>query len=410
MNFCLRVFTLGMRFGLIALLARFLDVASVGHYGLFAAAIFYGLLVFGLDLYVFVNREIVRAKPNEISGLLKNQFLVICLGYLLLAPPVLYVLQQSNLPSDLLWWFLPVLLLEHFNQEVFRVLVVLERQLTASILLFVRQGSWVMILAVLFWLDPESRNLTLLFSLWLGAGILAAIGALVALRAVGLGRPDAGLKLQWVKAALLVSAIYLLATLALRAILTFDRFIMEELSGIEIVGVYVFFVGLAAALNALSDAAVFAFKYPQLLRLADPDPTAEFWRQSAFMALQAAIFAIVFVAGAVFVLPWILAWVSAPIYAQFAQLFYWALAAATLLSWSMVPHYILYSLNRDTLILSSHLIAMAIFFLSTYLISAQNSLYAVPISVVLAMATNLVAKSLASAYVYASLSKRNAAN
>ena len=48
-NIGLRFSTLGVRFLLIFFLAKYLDAASVGYYGLFAATVSYALYFVGLD-------------------------------------------------------------------------------------------------------------------------------------------------------------------------------------------------------------------------------------------------------------------------------------------------------------------------------------------------------------------------
>lgn len=398
LNLALRVSTLGLRFVLIALLARFLDAELVGYYGLFAAAIFYALLFFGLDFYVYTTRRIAQIGAARAGEALKAQGLVLGFTYLAFAPLALGLLWLIGMPLYLIGWFLPILLLEHCNQEIFRVLTVLEEQVSASWLLFCRQGAWVIVMAGLFFIEPAARNLETVLILWLGAGALAAIGGLYKLTALKIGGWTQIVRWGEIKQALQVSAVFLCATLALRAVLTFDRFLLEDFAGIQVVAAYVLFASIAASLNAFLDAAVYAFKYPQLLKLAEPQQASAFWSTARIMALQAIAGALCFAAVTTALMPWVLAWIAEPVYTQYADFFYWTLAASILFSWSMVPHYVLYARNRDRAILLSQLAGMMVFLISAYAIAEQSRLYAIPISVVLAMGCVLLCKSIACAY------------
>jgi O-antigen/teichoic acid export membrane protein len=394
-NLCLRALTLAMRFLLVVILAKFLSVAEVGFYGLFAAAIFYGVLFFGLDMYVFTTREIAKTGKETAGGQLKDQAIIVVFAYLALAPLTLALLPRLGLPSSLIYWFVPILIFEHLNQEIFRLLTVLQEQLTASLLLFIRQGSWVLILIALFWSQAEARSLEAVLMLWLGASVLAALGGIWKLSRLGLGGWTARVDWGWIRRGLKIAGLFLIATLALRAIQTFDRFFLEGLMGIEVVGAYVLFVSLAAAMTAFIDAAVFAFKYPRLLTLVDAPSQQEFQSEVRQMAMQAALGIAVFIALSVLCLPVLLNWIDKAAYRDFTELFYWALAASAVFTLSMVPHYVLYAKGRDTAILFSQLAAMLIFFAASALIASHSPLYAVPIGVALAMSTLLVCKTAA---------------
>lgn len=72
-NIALRGMTLGSKFLLIFFLARFLEPAELGLYGLLVATIGYALYLLGLDFYTYSTREILKRERNEWGGLLKNQ-------------------------------------------------------------------------------------------------------------------------------------------------------------------------------------------------------------------------------------------------------------------------------------------------------------------------------------------------
>src|SRR5690606_35922847 len=169
----------------------------------------------GLDFYIYLTREIIRA-PNERRGeMLKGQAALSSALYIIIAPASLFFLTQSTWPGYLVWWFLPILLLEYFNQEVSRLLIALSEQIFASIILFVRQGSWALLAVVLMNWNAESRSLSLVMGLWGGAGLAAAALGLWKIRKLRFGGWENAIDWAWIKRGIAVSSAFLIATLAL---------------------------------------------------------------------------------------------------------------------------------------------------------------------------------------------------
>lgn len=394
-NVSLRVGTLGTRFALIFVLAKYLNVTSVAYYGLFTAAVGYALLCVGLDFYVYTTRQIIKVGPEQQGRMLKSQAAAASLLYLAFIPIALWILPYAGLPQFLLYWFVPILILEHLNQEIYRLLIVLSHQLSASLLLFLRQGSWALALVALMVADKDSRNLFNVMSLWTGAGIGAAVIGLWKLRSLGLGGWHERIDWPWIRKGIAVSGAFIIATLALRGIQTFDRYWLESLAGIEIVGAYVLFFGIASALSVFLDAAIFSFSYPELVRLAHRCEYELMQHHVRRMTLLTVGASIAFIIASTLLLPILLRWIGQDIYIDEIDLYYWIIASAIFLSLSMIPHYALYSLGNDRLIITSHIASFIAFAIGAWAFSGVYPRLAVPISVLIAMMTILVWKSVA---------------
>ena len=65
LNLVLRGSTLASKFALIFVLAKFLEPAEVGLYGLFSATIFYCLMALGFDFYTYSTREIIVSDKKK---------------------------------------------------------------------------------------------------------------------------------------------------------------------------------------------------------------------------------------------------------------------------------------------------------------------------------------------------------
>lgn len=395
LNIVLRVSTLGTRFLFVVALAKFLDPAQVGYYGLFTASISYTLYFVGLDFYTYVTREILRCPKSERGRMLKGQAALSGSLYVAVLPVALGLLIWSGLPSLMVWWFAPILILEHFNQEVFRLLVALSRQVTASIVLFLRQGIWALAAVALMTSTPESRSLEMVLALWSAAGLAAMLLGGWAVFRLDIGGWRAAVDWRWVRQGIVVSLGLLIATIALRSVQTFDRYWIEALGGLELVGAYVLFMGIASALLAFLDAGVFAFTYPALIRhnLKNEHDLARALLLKAL--LQTILVAIGFAVGTLLALPYLVEWIANPTYQAEIRLYPWLLSAMVVNALGLIPHYGLYARSQDRPIILSHLAALGAFVVVTGLLSASHAALAVPIGLNLSFLVTLIWKSTA---------------
>ncbi|HTG37984.1 MAG TPA: hypothetical protein VL973_04165 [Sphingomonas sp.] len=387
--------TLATRFALVFLLARYLDAASLGYYGLFTAATGYALLCVGLDLYVYTSREITKIDVSRRGQLLKSQATLVGLLYCVLIPVAVIVLPSAGLPEGLLWWFVPILVLEHLNQELYRLLIILSRQLTASLLLFVRQGSWAIAAAILMTVDAQSRNLDFVMALWAASGAVAGAIGLWQLYRLGMGGWRAPVDWAWLRKGVMVSGAFLVATLSVRAIQTVDRYWLESLAGIETVGAYVLFFGVASALTVFLDAAILSFRYPEMVAHAHQGEHEALHRKVRIAVIQVVAVSVAFSIISLILLPYLLEWIGQPVYLASMGIYYWVLSGIIAYSIGMVPHYALYALGHDRTLVLSHISALLIFIGATLATIPLSRAYAVPIGVTIAMVAVLLWKSLA---------------
>ena len=395
LNISLRSITLGTRFLFIFLLAKYLEPASVGYYGLFTATVGYAIYFVGLDFYTYANREILKTPNNLRGGLLKGQAALSGILYLVLLPFALVFLYQAGWPAYLAWWFLPILLLEHFNQEVSRLLTALSEQIAASVNLFVRQGSWAIAIVALMTLAPSSRNLDAVMALWAFAGVAAAAQGLWILKKMQFGGWRLPINWRWIKNGIAISTAFLVATLALRGFQTIDRYWLESLGGIEMVGAYTLMIGVAGTLMTFLDAGVFAYTYPALITHShrqEHEAARARVRQMFFQTLAlSAAFGIV----SWLLLPYLLDWINKPAYLNAIGLYPWLLMAMIINAVGLTPHYALYARGCDKPIICSHIAALPIFAVATWAFSKSYPALAVPIGLNIAFAVILVWKTFA---------------
>lgn len=394
-NIALRVATLVSKFVLIFFLARFLEPEEVGLYGLLAAAIAYALYLVGLDFYTYSTREILRVDRDQWGGLLRNHGALALLLYSVVLPLLLLVFALGFLPWNLAPWFYVLLILEHLNQELSRLLVAVSKQVAASLVLFLRQGLWCLVIIGWMVWDPAIRHLEGVLIAWFVAGVLALILGLMALRVLGMGGWHKSVDWAWVRRGVRVAVPLLIGTLALRGLFTLDRYWFAELNSLQILGAYVLFIGMCNALMSFLDAGVFAFSYPAMISAHHRGNTAAFKVEMHRMGWLTVSCCLGFVIVGVLILSPLLGWLDRAVYTQYAVLFYWLLVPTCLFALSMIPHYGLYARGQDRPIVHSHLAAIVVFVAAAGLAARFSSALAVPLGLAAAFLLIFVWKVIA---------------
>ncbi len=403
LNTLLRTGALGVRFVFIFFLASQIDASSLGYYGLFTATIAYGLIFAGFEFFAFVTREIIGSEPEERGAMLKGHAAFSCTLYLALLPIGMAALYHANWPAHLYLWFVPILLLEHFNQEVFRLLVAMSEQVTASALLFIRQASWAIAIIAASTIFETKLTLDTIMAFWLIAGILTALLGCIKISRMEILGWHRSVDWTWVRRGALIAAPLLLATLSQRGIFTFDRYWLEALGGPEVLGAYVLFFGIASALTAFLDAAVFSFAYPALIKFQCNQEYSEARARVRQMLYQVTALCLAFAVVSWASLPILLNWIGNPVYSEFADLYPAVVGAVILFSLSQVAHWGLYSCGQDRAIVHGNLVAFATFLICTWISSESFEVYAVLFGINAAFLVMLVWK--ASTYIHVSRSE-----
>lgn len=360
-NLGLSAVALGSRLLLIVALAKLLEPAEVGLYGLFAATVAFSLIVIGGDFYTYSQRELLSSPPERRSFVLQHQMLAAGLLYVVLLPLPGIVFWLEVMPWRLATWFFALLVAEHIAQEMDRLLIALHRQLIASTVLFLRVGLWAWIIVPLMWLHPELRCLETIFAAWLAGCLLAIVlgGSVIwwNTRPWQLWRIDSA----WIQRGIVVSLTFLVATLSSRALLTFDRYAVEYFSSTEFLGAYVVYAGMAMTISNILDPAVFAFLYPRLVSAYKTGDIEKYKSTMREMALSAAGLSVIVALAIAALAPYLFDWIDKPIYSEHLEILWMLQLAGVIYILSRVPHYGLYARGADKSLMAAHIMALPVF-------------------------------------------------
>jgi O-antigen/teichoic acid export membrane protein len=393
LNIALRAATLASRFLLIFFLARFLEPSQLGLYGLLTATIGYSLYLLGFDFYTFTTREVLKRERREWGGLLKDQGALSLVLYAVFIPLLSLIFINKLLPWSLAGWFFALLVLEHLNQELGRLLIAISEQLLASVMLFLRQGTWAIAVTALMAAEPTTRSLDYVLGAWTVAGLVAVSAGAYRLTQLGIGGWHKKVDWSWIATGLKVSIPLLAATLALRGVFTLDRYWLQSLGGLEIVGAYVLFMGISGTLMSFLDAGVFAFSYPGLISAFHKKQPVVFRKNLRLLLIQTGMLSVVFAVVSLFLISYLLSWLGNPLYTAQQYLYPWVLVTMVLYALGMVPHFALYAQGIDRPIIHSHIASLLVFVMATWLFSQRWPLLAVPLGLCAAFMLILVWKA-----------------
>lgn len=348
-------------------LAKLLEPSQVGQYGLLVAAVGYSIYFIGLDFYNYTSRQVAGGDRSLWGRYIKSQIALSGFLYFVFFPSFLIIFAIAWLPWSLVGWFFVILIFEHACLEMMRFFIAASEQLSASLVLFFNQACWAVAVIFLMVSDEYFRGLEWVLSFWIGGSAIALVLACLKLRRMQLGGWRSRIDWRWVWLGIKVAVPMLIATLALRGIFTFDRYLVGEVLGLEQVAVYVLFIGVAGTLLAFLDAAVFSFAYPGLIEACKMQQADIFRRTMRIMLVSVVLFSMAFTVCSLLVFPYLLVWIERDIYLESYHVFYWVLLAIVINALWLIFHYALYSQRCDGHIIGSRLLAFFVFLIASYI-------------------------------------------
>lgn len=375
LNVAIRAVTLAIRFGLIFILAIYLPPSEVGLYGLIVVTVSYALYFVGFDFYTFSTRDLLNRPAHQWGRLLFSQGVFFGGLYALTLPVSLLLFVFGLLPWWLAGWVMLLIVSEHLAQEVSRLAIAMGRPVFASLMVFFRQGIWALLFMVCLVYSESYRSLAVLLPFWAAGSVLSVLMGGLLLRSINWR--NLGVEWAWLKKGVLVALPLLIATLALRGIMTVDRFAFEALNGPDLLGVYSLFMGMAGAVLAFMDAGVFAFLYPRMITAHNSEDLSGFLSARATLKKHTLVWSMVLVLGGSVAGPVLFSFLPNAIYFDHWPMFVGVLVSMGLFVVGMIPHYGLYAVSRDKPIIAAHLIGLLVFVLLVLVLGQASPEWAV---------------------------------
>ncbi|NOU01174.1 MAG: oligosaccharide flippase family protein [Gallionella sp.] len=368
------------KFLLIFILARLLPPAELGIYGLLTATVGYALYFVGLDFYTYSSREMLHADKYMWPAMLRDQAVLFVSSYVVVLPSLVFLFWADFLPVKYALVFYVLLVVEHLSQELYRLLVTIGKPMAAGVSLFIRSGAWCYVLVVVYLSGYSEINLHAVMWMWVIADVIVVIFGAWLLRKLPWDELKSSVDWVWIRKGLKVAGLLLIGTIALRGILTIDRYFVETYAGLDVLGVYTLYMGICFSLIGFVDAAVFSFRYPILVSLYKSGQYGAFKVAERDFARQTLIAVIALAIVTTLLAVPVLEWVGKPIYLQHIQILFILLAASIFFIIGHVPHYVLYAMGRDRSIVRAHVSGLGLFVALSFLLASTYGMSGIAIS------------------------------
>ncbi|MCF6251016.1 MAG: hypothetical protein L3J75_07070 [Methylococcaceae bacterium] len=392
LNIALRGLSMGSRFLLIFALAKLLSPTELGSFGLMMATVSISVLIVGADYYTYSQRELLARPAEQWSFVIQHQMKAQLVLYSVLLPVQLLIFIFGLIDWQYMLWFFTLLILDHIAQEINRLLVAMHKQLIASFVLFIRMGSWVLVIIPLMYFYEQYQNLTSLYFSWMiGSTLAITMGGLAIKQALPVWNKEPT-DFKWLKKGFKVGGLFLLATICFKGLLTFDRYAVEAFSSAETLGVYVFYIGIIMGVFTFLDPAVFSFLYPRMLQsyqMQEKDKFQKTFRELVFSTL---IISALLAVSLWFLMPFIIGWVDKLIYAEYLDSLIFLIPVGFIYAVGYIPHYALYAMKEDKWIISAHISAIIVFFSSLAVFQLKNSIQTVASALLFAFSWMAIVK------------------
>ena len=158
MTMAMRASIMGSRFALAIFIAHYLDLSSLGLYGLATGAIAVVPVVVNIGMNHVLMRDAVTASAAELTNSLRHYWSFVTRIYVILL--TLAILLTILFETSALWiLIIAVMWFEHIGYDVFYLFSNLKHHLSANVNAFLRGAAWILVYVPLAIWEPNLRTL-----------------------------------------------------------------------------------------------------------------------------------------------------------------------------------------------------------------------------------------------------------
>lgn len=379
----LRASAIGVKFLLILFLGFYYSLDDVGLYGLVAALAGYSIYFLGFELHSVVNREGIK-NYSVWADLIKKQNGVFFISSVFLL--ILTIIYVVFFPENMLLAVCVFLLclVEYSGQESYRRYIALLRPIQASFFIFLRNAIWPFIFISYYFLSEDKPEIESVFLLWIVVGSFFNLLAAAHQRATCFKNsllPE--IDMRWFLQNIKISLIFLVSILVMRGVAVGDRVLVSFNDSSSMLGIYVFYTSIAAAVGALLNFMGAAQSYPKLIKAISGKNENHYWkvRRSMFIATMGAAIIGAIAVPIFFVLLRNIIDNELLYFESNLLLFSFIMIGVVLSALNMYLHYVLYCHGEDKKILATNLVAIFSVLIFVAALSFQDNITAIYVSI-----------------------------
>ena len=363
----IRGLNLSSKFLLTLFLAKYFSTDFLGSYTIFLTTVTVGIYFIGFEYYAYSQREYLSVNISKFASFVRNQFVFHSIGYMFLIPFVI-IFSKSFIPTEYMIYFIIILIFDHLNQEFYRLLVVLNKTVVATLNNFFRSGIWIFVFIYFSYFNTNLRTLNFIYLSWLIGEILCFIFSIYFFR--GLGWRNATkekINWLWIKNGFKVSSVFFVSGIVLKTIEYSERFFLQKIIDTKTVGVYFFFYNIAYLPYTFFTTVLIINYLPKIINTFKRDPKEVYLNTKNDFLKKTKYFLLVFYSLTVVAFFLIINfYLEDNIYFENKNIFWGLLIASFITIISEIQYIELYIRHLDSLILKSYLITMLTHFIANY--------------------------------------------
>ena len=254
------------KFGFTLFIAKYLGFRELGIYGLIVAVSVMGPSIFGFGIMQKLSRDaITHSRDKTALGLGRYAKLTILTYSILFIITIFVAAHEGQIMLAILVFF--VVFLEHINNDLYVLQLNLSQPFVANFLHFIRSALWMFIYMASIWISPELISLESILTAWIFGSLLSLAIFLWTVRNYPWKRELVDYSIwPWVRIEFVKSKHLYLTGLVTTASHYVNHFIIVFFLGLELTGVYIFFMQVLSAMSNLVQTGVMQFARPKMVR------------------------------------------------------------------------------------------------------------------------------------------------
>ena len=239
--------------------------------------------------------------------------------------------------------------------------------------------------------SPEDQHLNFVINGWLIAVLIATLIGLVCLRKEL--KFTANIDLAWLFSALKRARVYWFVAILAQFQMYSDRFILNYFSGAYEVGVLSVFQNFTNVIQTFVQVGVIGIFLPKLISAYHEKELSSYIQSIKSLMTQSAIIIIAIALALLLSIKTVLALIDKQVYFELLDVFYLQIISSVLLTLSLLPHIVLYSMKADNVLFKIALLSLPFYLISLALLVNLYGIYGVVISAIFYNAFLILCKS-----------------
>ena len=347
-NLVLRAITIALKFLLSILVIKKLSIEDYGIFGLFQSTIIIMTFIVGFDFFSFSAREMLKDAAKEFNFYFKHQLLFYFFCYLIVLPLAYYIFKIGFIDFEYIILFYLITISEHLSQEIYRVLIILKKTVSATIVLFIRSGIWIALLYLFWEFQSVKPKMESLFIFW---SIGSALSVLFGFKYINF-KWVKGVDVDWIKKGVKIAFPFFVGTILYKVIEFSGRYFLEYYFSTKEVGIFTFFSSIANILFVFVQTIVIIEQYPRLIESKNSENGKFIIMLKLFKKQTLQFTTIGLVLSILFIYP-LLMYLDKTILFDNILSYIILLFSTMLYCFSYITHYALYTYKRDIDILKA---------------------------------------------------------